>query len=104
MFASSYVELLTLVNWILADFPPQDTCDAVFLYGQTPDNEQSILKTGARLFHADLVGKVVFSTGGKSVAGQPWTPSYLPKLVSLGIPKKNIVFSTNHRGNSTYLQ
>lgn len=90
MFASSIVELLEFTLRTMADELPRGV-DAVFLFGETPDNEQSTLRRVAQLFYEGSVGKIAYSTGGVSVAGQPWAPGYRIKLINMGISEDSIV-------------
>jgi len=91
MFASSQVELLELTLRVMADYPLQKTCNAVFFYGQTADNERSVIEQCAFLFDQGLVNNVAFSTGGSLTTGQPWAPDYQAKLTDLGVFKQNII-------------
>lgn len=88
-FLESITEALQLQARILADTHPPKKIDALFVYGQTQDNEPSILSTAAQ--EADKADWVVYSYGGKLTTGMDWNPDYDEKLIARGIPAKKIL-------------
>lgn len=91
MFVSSYAELLELSQRIMDDDKPKVKADAVFMYGQTQDNESSIFFGVKWLYEKKLIEKVVFGQGGKLSGGQDYIPGYQEKLTQFGIPKEAII-------------
>jgi len=91
MFASSYVELLELTQRIMDDDGPKAKADAIIMYGQTKDNEDSIFLGVKRLYEKNLAERVVFGQGGKLVTRQDYLPDYQTKLIQLGIPSEAII-------------
>lgn len=89
--STSELQRSQLERWVLADWSPHDCHDAVCLFGQAPDNEQSVLQRAAELYHRGRASRVLFSTGGESVTGEPWRPNYLKQLIHLGVPEGAIV-------------
>lgn len=85
------VELLEFTLRITSD-RLTEKADAICMFGQTPDNESSILNRAVQLVSRDMVSNVIYSTGGVSVTGKPWDPNYQSQLISLGVAQ-DLIFT-----------
>lgn len=85
--ASSYFELNELVTRVFCDTIPPSRIDVAYLFAETPDNEDSVLKAGAFLY--GLVKKVAICKFKKAL-GYSGSENWLRKLVAMGVPEKDI--------------
>lgn len=86
---SAYVELDELITRILCDTAPRHKVDVAYLFSETADNEASVLKAGVFLYGLGPVNKLAIAYLGKKF-GYPGFRSWVKKLVSMGIPQKDI--------------
>jgi len=85
------LELAELMMRIYSDTEPPKVADAVYLFGQTEYNEESVLSAAAALFKSGKVRIVVIGEGGCLVTGEIYkTPDWRGKLIKLGVPKERI--------------
>lgn len=96
-FFRNMTEALELQGRVLCDTSPfGGQFDAVYIFGQTRDNESSVLKTGAKLILEKKATFVIFLKTGKLVNGETFTSDYEAKLIKLGVPQKNILSTHLH--------
>lgn len=88
--SSSYSELDELVTRVFCDTAPKEKVDAVYLYGQTPDNETSVLKAGVFLYGLGPAKMIAISASG-AVAGYPGFDGWKRKLIGMGVPDGDIL-------------
>ncbi len=86
---SGYFELDELITRILEDIVPPRKVDAAYLFGETADNEESVLKAGVFLYRSGLAKKITLC-GTPKGHGYPGVKSWIRKLVEAGVPKKAI--------------
>lgn len=86
---SSYLELDELITRVLCDTAPRQKVDAAYLFGETADNEASVLKAGVFLYGLGPVQQLAICGMGKK-DGYPGFRSWTKKLASMGIPQKDI--------------
>ncbi len=76
---------------MLTDRLPPGTFASVYLFTETPDNQGSVLKRGARLFHAGKASRLLLIDNlGGSKPGYPGAPPWLEQLHELKIPRERI--------------
>lgn len=84
------MKLLELTIRILCDTRPKNIADAVYLYSQTIDNQQSVFMAAKEMMSRKLVRKILIpNTGPKS--GYPGYSLWENELLGLGIQKKHIM-------------
>lgn len=86
---SAYFELDELITRVLCDTVQQHKVDAAYLFSETADNEASVLKAGVFLYGLGPVSKLAVAYLEKKF-GYPGFRSWIKKLVSMGIPQKDI--------------
>lgn len=90
MFATK-LELIELILRIFSDIEPPTPADAVYIFGQTSDNEKSVFIAAVNLFSRGKVKAIAFGHGGCLVSGEAYQPDWLKKLCELGVPEKSII-------------
>ena len=76
---------------VLTDRLPSGTFAPIYLFTETPDNQGSVLKRGARLFHAGKASRLLLIDNlGGSKPGYPGAPPWLEQLHELKIPGERI--------------
>lgn len=89
--SSSYAELDELVTRVLCDTAsPEHVADAAYLFGETKDNEDSVLAAALLAWKLKRVRRIALCSAGE-VAGYPGLKNWKAKLIKLGIPAKSIV-------------
>ncbi|GAB3818889.1 YdcF family protein [Pontibacter rugosus] len=73
----------------LADTCPSEPADAVFLFGQTKDNQQSVFETAKTLLHEKQVMKVLFLSS-EPKSGYPGFDKWQQELVQIGVQPQQI--------------
>lgn len=61
-----------------------------YLFGETAENQASILVRGAKLYHRGAVKKLAIP-GLPAVAGFPGCEGWMVELETLGVPRKNVI-------------
>lgn len=79
------VQLRALCDYI----PPTTKLDALFLYGQTPDNEEAVFRLAAEQFAAGKVEKILLIRTGP-LSGYAGYEHCLQELEAAGVPPKAI--------------
>ncbi len=93
-FFASTVEALELLTRTLCDTEPKvKTVDAVYIFGQTPDNEKSSLEMGAKLMTMGKAKRLVFLKTGTLVTGETFSANTDAKLIKLGVKEETIIFT-----------
>lgn len=91
-FFATTIEALELLARTLCDTEPEEkTVDAVYVFGQTPDNEKSSLEMGAKLITKGKAKKLVFLKTGTLVTGVTFSADMDTKLIKLGVWEQKIV-------------
>ena len=78
------MKLLELTTRILCDVRPGHTADAVFLFGQTQDNQASVFAAACRLLKERLVERVLF-VDSVPRSGYPGSAAWKAALSDLGV-------------------
>ncbi|GAB3202162.1 uncharacterized SAM-binding protein YcdF (DUF218 family) [Pontibacter aydingkolensis] len=78
-----------LIIRTLCDTLPPAPADAVFLFGQTEDNQQSVFASAVYLLSNKLAKKVMFLET-EPLSGYPGFDAWLEELEKLGIKKEEI--------------
>ncbi len=86
---SGYFELDELITRILSDTAPRGKVDAAYLFGETADEEASVLKAGVFLYGMGPARRIALCGAGKDHAF-PGVKNWTGKLVTMGIPQKDI--------------
>ncbi|GHA54898.1 YdcF family protein [Pontibacter akesuensis] len=73
----------------LADTLPPETADAVFLFGQTEDNQRSVFATAKKLLEQGQAKKVMF-LNSEPKSGYPGFESWQQELTKIGIKPEQI--------------
>jgi hypothetical protein len=76
-----------LIIRTLSDTLPKEKADAVFLFGQTRDNQLSVFKTAVYLVRKEIVSRVMF-VNSKALSGYPGFEAWKQELAGLGISKE----------------
>ncbi len=82
-------QLPELIIRILCDTPPPFIPDAAFLFGQTEDNQESVLTAAVQLLSARLTPRVLFVQTGP-LSGFPGFEAWQQKLQMAGIRNEQI--------------
>jgi len=77
--------LLALAVRVFSEPPPPMPTDGAYVFGQTADNETSVLETARRL-HADGLTRAVLIAGSAPRSGYPGDPAWRALLVADGVP------------------
>ncbi len=93
----SYAELDELITRVLCDTAsPARVVDAAYCFGETLDNESSVLAAALLVWKLKRVNRIALC-GEKAVAGYPGFENWKAKIVKLGIGAKNIIgIPTDH--------
>lgn len=83
-------KLFELARRIFCDVEPNGYADAVYLFGQTSDNEDSVLDIGAWLWHQRKAERIGMC-GGEARTGYPGFIKWQEKLLDQGIREESIV-------------
>jgi hypothetical protein len=78
------MKLLELTTRILCDVRPGHTADAVFLFGQTQDNQASVFAAACRLLKERLVERVLFVDSAPR-SGYPGSAAWKAALSGMGV-------------------
>lgn len=114
MWAENPLDLFRLATLVMSD-PIPDKVDSIYLYGQTPDNETSILEGGLALYQSGVSEKLGLCGGGPyippgappdaPVAYSGWGP-WSDWLVEHGVKRGDIyvvpVPAVAHTGSEAY--
>lgn len=84
------MELLEIAIRTLCDVTPGRTADAVFLYGQTKDNQSSVLSAAHQLLSEKRVGKILMADSGPK-CGYPGYAVWEKELRDRGAPAAAIM-------------
>ncbi len=79
-----------LLTKILCDPLPDNTVDAAYLYGQTIENQSSVLNKGASLYKKGLV-RSIWIADSQPKSGYLGFTVWQEKLIALGVPDSAIV-------------
>ncbi len=90
-FFKTIVEALELQARVLADTEPTEKIDALYIYGETEDNQPSSFTVAAEL--AIKAGLIAYLRTGTLITGRKFVSDYDDKLVKLGVPKEKIIFT-----------
>lgn len=85
----SYSTLDELITRVLCDTAPNGPVDVAYLFGETKDNQESVLRAGALLYLTGPAEKIAIC-GLKKSHGYPGAESWWEKLISLGVPEEDI--------------
>lgn len=89
-FCDSESLMYELLHRVLHDTPPQPV-DLVYLYGQSPDNECSVLERGAELVALEKAAEKVAIFGMEKGYGYNGGDDWQQKLLTRGIDKEKII-------------
>lgn len=81
--------LSELIIRTLCDTLPTTQADAVFLFGQTEDNQQSVFDSSIYLLQISLAKKVMFIQS-EAMSGYPGFAKWQEELTKLGVTKEQI--------------
>lgn len=87
---ASYSTLDELVTRVLCDTAPDGSVDTAYLFGETKDNQESVLKAGALLYLTGPAEKIAIC-GLAEGSGYPGVLSWREKLISLAVPEEDIL-------------
>lgn len=84
-------KLHQLNTMVLTDSPPSKETLPVYLFTETPDNQESVLKRGAELFHAGKASYLLLiDNQGGSEPGYPGASPWQNRLLELKVPKETV--------------
>lgn len=81
--------MLELLTRVLCDTLPASPADAAFLFGQTPDNQESVFQTAQKLIAENKVKKILLMQTG-AISGYPGIEVWKRELMQTGIPESKI--------------
>jgi uncharacterized SAM-binding protein YcdF (DUF218 family) len=81
------MELLELTIRTLCDIKPETIADAAYLYGQTEDNQVSVLSAARKLIHENLARKIVIVDSGPK-SGYPGYAVWKAEMLEAGIAEE----------------
>ncbi len=87
--SSSYLELDELITRVLCDVAASGKVEAAYLFGETKDNQSSVMKAAVFLYGLGPVKKIGLC-GMPEGFGYPGFESWRDELVSMGIKKPDI--------------
>lgn len=79
--------MFELLVRVLGDIEPVEPVDAVYLFAQTADNQQSVFDTGLATAAAGLAGRILIPDSD-AMAGYPGFRAWRRELLALGLPEK----------------
>lgn len=82
--------MFELLIRILCDTPPPAVTDGVFLFGQTEDNQASVLNHAQRLLAAGRTARILFADSPPT-NGYPGFAAWKSHLMQQRVPEKSIV-------------
>ncbi len=88
--APAYFALDELITRVLCDTAPAGKVDEAYLFGETADNEDSVLKAGAFLYGMGPAEKIAICEAPKGY-GYPGFKNWQAKLIKLGIQPRDIL-------------
>lgn len=88
-FEGGYFGLDQLITRIFSETMPPGKIDAAYLYAETADQETSGLKTAAFLYAMGPAKRIALCGEPKGY-GYPGAADWIGKLVTMGLPKKDI--------------
>lgn len=88
--SSSYAELDELITRVFCDTSPDGSVDVAYLFGETKDNEMSVLKAALFLYGAGPAEKIALC-GMPGGHGFPGFSNWKRKLIAMGIPESDLV-------------
>lgn len=83
-------QLIELTVRLFSDPAPAEPIPAAYLFGQTPDNQESVHAAGAALFAARRAHAVAIG-GTRPLSGYPGEDAWRADLVAHGIPSESIL-------------
>lgn len=90
-------KLYQLNTMVLTDPPAPDEMLPVYLFTETPDNQESVLKRGAELFHSGKALNILLINNlGGSEPGYPGAPPWQKRLRELNIPDEKVILIPFH--------
>lgn len=90
--ATENEKLHQLNTMVLTDSPPSKTTLPVYLFTETPDNQESVLQRGAYLLHAGKASHLLLiDNQGGSEPGYPGATPWQKRLQELKVPDKKVV-------------
>ena len=78
-----------LIIRTLCDTLPEEPADALFLFGQTEDNQESVFAVARQLLQAQSINKLLF-TGTGPVSGYPGYEIWKAALVCSGVGEEQV--------------
>ena len=85
-------KLYQLNTMVLTDIHPSDERLPVYLFTETPDNQESVLQRGAELFHARKASHLLLIDNlGGSKPGYPGAPPWQKRLQELNVPNEKVI-------------
>lgn len=78
-----------LIIRTLCDTLPTTTADALFLFGQTADNQEAIFSKSVELLQGKRAAKILF-LGTEAMSGYPGFEEWRQKLLALGVAENKI--------------
>ena len=87
---SSFSELDELVTRVFCDTAPKTPADVAYLFGETADNESSVLVAASLMWKLGRT-KLIALCGHSGGRGYPGFDNWKEKLVGLGVPAKKII-------------
>lgn len=81
--------MIELLIRIFCDIQPNHTADGVFLFGQTTDNQQSVLLKAHQLLTDSLTSQIMFAQT-PAFSGHPGYEAWKKELMQAGIDEKYI--------------
>lgn len=89
---TEFEKLHQLNTMVLTDRLPLNAVLPVYLFTETPDNQESVLKKGAELFHAGKASHLLLiDNQGGSEPGYPGAPPWQKRLQELKVPEERVV-------------
>ena len=82
--------MLELLIRVLCDIQPDSKTDGVFLFGQTDDNQDSVLAKGQQLIAASLTKKALI-IDTPPISGHPGYEAWKHELRKIGVSERQIV-------------
>src|SRR3989344_3929214 len=90
VFYATDVNLIELLMRVYSDPVPVGVLDTVYLFGETEDNQKSVLDRGAELYHTSTVKTVSILAQGP-ITGYPGFTAWTGRLVARGVPAHKII-------------
>lgn len=92
MDATEFEKLYQLNTMVITDRLPTGMVAPVYLFTETPDNQESVLQRGERLHHAGRASCILLiDNQGGSEPGYPGAPPWQKRLHDLRVPDVRII-------------